>query len=314
MSSLEDNQTWILVSLPDGRRVIRNKWVFKVKRNRDGNERFKARLVAKGYTQREGIDYTETYSPVVKHETIRILIAIASIRKLILTQFDVKTAFLYGNINEELYMEQPEGFDDGSGRVCQLKKGLYGLKQSPRAWNETIKEVLIKNGFTQLLTDNCVFVNKGKSIFLIIYVDDGLIFSHSKEEANLIIKLIQQTFELTVSEATQYIGLEIDQEEEAIYISQQRYTEKILQQFDMSDCNPVKTPSTSDTKPCDVPTTAPYKEAVGALMYLSNVSRPDISFATGKVARRVSNPSTSDWLDINRMFLKRRSPSDRDHF
>jgi hypothetical protein len=288
------NQTWDLVELPKGRQVIRNKWVLKVKQDRDGNQRLKARLVAKGYSQRKGIDFQDTYSPVVKYETIRILLSIAAVRKLNLTQFDVKTAFLYGTITEELYMEQPEGFNDGSGRVCKLNKSLYGLKQSPRAWNETIKEVLIERELSQLMSDNCVFVDIDKSLFLSLYVDDGLIFSRSKEEADSVIRSIREKFELTVSEARQYIGLEIDQEEDAIYIGQQKYIEKILREFDMSDCKPVNTPSTPGIKTSEEPTTAPYKEAVGALMFLSNVNRPDISFATGKVARTAANPKLCD--------------------
>lgn len=310
MSSLEENQTWTLVDPPKGRKVIRNKWVFKVKRDRDGNERYKARLVAKGYTQREGIDFQETYSPVVKYETLRILLSVAAFRKLVLTQFDVKTAFLYGTITEELYMEQPEGFNDGTERVCKLRKGLYGLKQSPRAWNDTINELLIECGMYRIKSDNCVYVDSTKTLFLSLYVDDGLIFSATQEEANSIISQMRDKIELTVSDARQYIGLEIDQEDEAITIRQEKYVEKILKEFEMTDCKPVKTPSTAESKTSGETTNAPFKEAVGALMFLSNVSRPDISFATGKVARAASKPTNSDWMNVKRILRYLRGTTD----
>lgn len=180
--SLAKNKTWTLTELPKGRKVIKNRWILKIKRDRDENEIYKARLVAKGSSQKEEIDYQETYAPVVKYNSLRILLAVAAAREFSLVQFDVKTAFLHGTLKEELYMEQPTGFNNGTTQACKLEKGLYGLKQSPRAWNARIKDVLEKQGMTQLKADNCVFKNQDGSIYLVLYVDDGLVLKVSSQK------------------------------------------------------------------------------------------------------------------------------------
>lgn len=136
MKSLADNNTWELVSIPEGRKVIDNRWVYRVKLTTDGAvDKFKARLVARGFTQEAGIDFTETYSLVARFDTIRVVLSVAASEKLSLAHFDVKTAFLYGDLDEVIYMKQPTGYEDGTNRVCMLKKSLYGLKQAPRCWN-----------------------------------------------------------------------------------------------------------------------------------------------------------------------------------
>jgi uncharacterized membrane-anchored protein YhcB (DUF1043 family) len=310
IDSLKTNQTWTLMTPPKGRKIIKNKWVYKIKRDRDGNEIYKARLVAKGFTQKEGIDYQQTYAPVVKYETVRIMLAIAANKNLLLIQFDVKTAFLYGTITEELYMDQPEGFQDGTSNVCRLNKGIYGLKQSPRAWNNRIAKVLIDNGLQQLETDNCIFVDKRSLLFVVLYVDDGLVIGKTKEHLAKILASIKGEFEITVSPVRKYIGLEIDQDPKGITIRQEEYIKKILKQFNMEDSNPVATPSTPEIKKSTELVTAPYREAVGALMFLANISRPDIAFATGKVARSVENPTQSDWLNVKRIMRYLKGTSD----
>ncbi|GBM72775.1 Retrovirus-related Pol polyprotein from transposon TNT 1-94, partial [Araneus ventricosus] len=158
MDSLEANNTWKLVNLPHDRKAIGSRWVYKIKKNADGTvQLFKARLVAKGYSQKVGVDFNETFSPVVRWDTIRTVLSVAAYKKLKLVQFDVKTAFLYGDLQEDIYMHQPQGFEDGTGQVCKLLKSIYGLTQAPRVWNERFKSFAIKCGLKQSNSDPCLF-------------------------------------------------------------------------------------------------------------------------------------------------------------
>jgi hypothetical protein len=179
IASLKKNNTWILTKLPDGRKTVKNKWVFKTKRHSDGSlDKYKARLVAKGYSQRKGIDFTETFAPVVRYDSIRAVLAVAAHLNLEITQFDVKTAFLHGDLKEEIYMDQPEEFEDGTDRVCRLVKGLYGLKQPPRAWNEKLHNFFAQQGLARSEADHSLYYgcdSKGGVIILVVYVDDGLL-------------------------------------------------------------------------------------------------------------------------------------------
>jgi len=176
IQSLRENQTWELMDLPLNKKAIPSKWVYKTKNNPDGTiERYKARLVIKGYAQKKGVDYDQTFSPVVRNTTIRTLLSVAASERMHLLQFDVSTAFLYGDLQEEIYMEQPEGFHDGTSKVCKLNRSLYGLKQAPRCWNTRLGNFLRKLGFKQSEADPCLFIlerNK-KKLFLALYVDDG---------------------------------------------------------------------------------------------------------------------------------------------
>ena len=175
MKSLVDMDTWKLVPRPRNTPVVKNKWVFKIKTKSDGSvDRYKARLVAKGFTQTYGIDYGETFAPVVRFETIRYLMAFAVQNKLEIHNIDVKTAFLNGELDETIYMEQPEGFIKDRSQVCLLKKSLYGLKQSPRCWNKKFSKYILNSGFIQSNADPCLFIKRqnGEIQILAIYVDD----------------------------------------------------------------------------------------------------------------------------------------------
>ena len=173
MNSLKENKTWVLVDLPKNRKAIPCKWVFRIKLNSDGSvEKYKARLVIKGFSQKKGIDYDQTFSPVAKSGTIRAVLSVAASEGLSLLQFDVTTAFLNSSIDEEIFMKQPEGYNDGSGRVCLLRRSLYGLKQAPRCWNRCIADVLKEIGFRQSDADACLFIKERRDSKLMLVLNE----------------------------------------------------------------------------------------------------------------------------------------------
>jgi hypothetical protein len=311
MNSLIKNETWSLVELPLGRAPIRNRWVYKIKRSGQNNVKFKARLVAKGFSQRPGIDYGETYSPVVKHDSLRTILSLAAAQDLELLQLDVKTAFLNGDIDEELYMDQPTGFKEDSQMVCLLKKGLYGLKQASRAWNEKFNHFLIQYGFTRSNADSCVYFQRDENNITIIaiWVDDGLLCSNLQSKLEDIVNYLSDKFEITSGPVDHFVGLEIsrDRPKGLIHISQQAYVKKILARFRMGECKPRSVPAdpcshlekelfTSETQDY------PYREAIGSLMYAAICTRPDISYAVGQVAKYSSKPSQVHWEAVKRIF------------
>lgn len=311
--SLAENKVYELVDLPPGKKVLNNKWVFKIKRNPDGSvDRYKARLVVKGYLQEESVDYFETFSPVIRWDTVRTLLSVAANQGLKLTQFDVKTAFLYGNLEEELYMKQPEGFNDDSGRVCRLLRSLYGLKQAPRCWHKRFKDFLFSLGFVQSEADPCLFFMKEKSLFLALYVDDGLIVVGAKDQKvfDEFLRELKKSFEVKIGDVKCYLGLEIDQfQDGSIFINQKAYCEKVLKRFKMDEANPVATPFekfVNDNKKCN----QPYREAVGSLMFLALVSRPDLAFVTSYLSRFLADPLEVHWKLVERVFKYLRGTSD----
>lgn len=291
--SLIKNGTWQLVDPPKKDKIIDNKWVYKLKLNPDDTiERFKARLVVRGFTQSYGVNYKETFSPVVRPASVRAILAISAARKMKLFQFDVKTAFLYGELVEDVYMKQPVGYDDGSGKVCKLVKALYGLKQASRCWNTKFTSFIKRFDFTVCEAEPCVFTRKQNSelIILAIYVDDGLIASTNEECVKPVIEHLQRMFEIKVSNANYYLGFEIHHRSDgSIHVNQSAYTRKVLNRFGFSDANPVSTPvnnqqllsAVEDKKSI----TFPYRAAVGSLMYLAVGTRPDIAFGVSLVSR-----------------------------
>ena len=199
--SLMKCNTWELTPLPRGRKAIGCKWVYKLKYLSTGEvERFKARLCAKGFSQVEGIDYDETFAPVAKFTSIRVVLAIAAVLDLDLTQMDVDTAFLYGLLEDEIYMKQPEGYVV-SGKeefVCKLKRGLYGLKQSPRIWNGTLDKFLQEQGFVPCTVDPCIYVHQaeGWTLIVVVYVDDLIIADNNKELKAAFVRELKNRFSM----------------------------------------------------------------------------------------------------------------------
>ena len=273
IQSLKDNQIWELEDLPPGKKAIPCKWVCKVKNNPDGSiERYKARLVIKGFSQKKGVDYDQTFSPVVRNATIRTLLSVAASEKMHLMQIDVSTAFLYGDLTEEIYMEQPKGFSDNSDKVCKLKRSLYGLKQAPRCWNKRFGTFLQKLGFRQSDADPCLFIleKDSKKILLVLYVDDGIVAATDEAELLELTDKLKCEFKIITKPATYFLGVEIDQRSDgSLKISQAAYTRKLLDQFSMSECRPCVTPIISSEKEVVSDSTEtetvkfPYRSAVG---------------------------------------------------
>ncbi|KAJ3662741.1 hypothetical protein Zmor_007072 [Zophobas morio] len=285
LESLAKNEVWELVELPANRRPIQNKWIFKIKTNPDGSiNKYKARLVIKGCSQKAGIDYAETFSPVARFESVRVLLAIAAAKDYELFQIDVKTAFLYSELKEEIYMVQPDGFDDGSGRVCKLNKSLYGLKQAPLVFHEKMDGVLKEFGMNPTRFDRCVYASDNNELYFALYVDDGLVIGSSVERVNSFINKLKRKFEVTCDVANCYLGMQIvrDRGTKTLHLKQTAYVRNVLEKFNMSTCNPSSIPADPGVvlkrNPSEGGTDAPYRQAIGSLMYLAVATRPDLAF------------------------------------
>jgi len=229
MAALDANATWELVALPEDKKAIGCKWVYKVKHNVDGSmSRYKARLVAKGYAQTYDIDYEEIYSPVAKMTTVRAIIIIVTTKGWSLHQMDVKNVFLHGDLQEEVYMEQPLGYVDQThpNLVCKLKKALYGLKQALRAWSEKIGEYLVTSGFQTSNADFSLYVKKTDHgiIVIVIYVDDLIITGDSDADISDLKKLLKQKFEMKdLGELHYFLGIGVIKSPKGIWLLQRQY-------------------------------------------------------------------------------------------
>ena len=313
-NSLIQCNTWKLVRLPTGRKAIGCKWVFKKKYNSKGLiERYKARLVALGYAQVEGIDYDETFAPVARFTSIRLVLALAALLDLDIFQMDVDTAFLNGVLEEDIYMKQPMGFIDASKKdlVCKLKRGLYGLKQSPRIWNANIDEFLKGLGYKACGPDHCLYVlwsNTGKFIIVVLYVDDLIITGNdSTMLTNLKAQLSRKYKMKDLGELHWCLGMRVtrDRKKKTIKLDQAKYIGDVLKRFNMTECKPVATPAEPSVKLTkntgSTNSNVPYMSAVGSLMYAMVGTRPDIAFAVGAVSRYASNPGDEHWRAVKRI-------------
>lgn len=311
MEALYRNETWELVSKPDGVKPVSCKWVYKLKQKADGSvERCKARLVARGFSQEYGVNFEETFSPVAKLTTVRVLLAVAACRQWELTQMDVNNAFLYGELDHVIYMDQPSGFvsQDRPDYVCKLKKAIYGLKQSPRAWFGKIAEFLELNGFQLTHADTSLFIKKidDKVVVVLVYVDDLIITGDVQEEitqlkANLCVRFKMKD----LGKLVHFIGLELTYCEEGFVLHQRKYAGDLLQKFSILTCKPAVTPMepgirlyAHEGKKIDDPST--YRSMVGSLIYLT-LTRPDISFAVGVLSRFMQDPRKQHMIAMKRV-------------
>ncbi|GJT18960.1 ribonuclease H-like domain-containing protein [Tanacetum coccineum] len=303
---------WVLVDLPKGHRAIGTKWVYRNKKDERGIViRNKARLVAQGHTQEEGIDYDEVFAPVARIEAIRIFLAYASYMGFTVYQMDVKSAFLYGQIEEEVYVCQPPGFEDPDhpDKVYKVVKALYGLHQAPRAWYDTLATYLLSNGFQRGQIDQTLFIKsqQGHILLVQIYVDDIIFGSTKKELCDEFEKLMKDKFQMSsMGELTFFLGLQVQQRKKGIFISQDKYVHEILRKFNYTDVKSASTPTdlekplVKDADADDVDEHL-YRSMIGSLMYLT-ASRPDIMFAVCACARFQVSPKTSHLLAVKRIF------------
>ncbi|KAJ4700915.1 Retrovirus-related Pol polyprotein from transposon TNT 1-94 [Melia azedarach] len=308
ISALEKNGTWELTKLPHGKSTVGCKWIFTVKYLADGSiDRFKARLVANGFTQTYGVDYQETFAPVAKLNTVRVLISLAVNNDWPLQQLDVKNAFLNGDLTEEVYMTVPPGIENdyNSGKVCKLKKSLYGLKQSPRAWFERFSCALKRFGYTQGQSHYTMFfkfASGGKITILIIYVDDIVLTGNNSEEMKNLKATLSKEFEIKdLGKLKYFLGMEVARTRDGVSISQRKYVLDLLQETGMLGCKPSATPMEQNMKlevlkESTLVDKRQYQRLVGKLIYLSH-TRPDISFPVSVVSQFMHSP-TEEHLEV----------------
>ncbi|GJU59098.1 ribonuclease H-like domain-containing protein [Tanacetum coccineum] len=305
-------QVWTLVDLPYSKRAIGTKWVYRNKKDERGIViRNKSRLVAQGYTQEEGIDYDEVFAPVAMIEAIRLFLAYASFKDFVVYQMDVKSAFLYGKIEEEVYVYQPLGFKDPESpdKVYNVEKALYGLHQDPRAWYETLSTYLLDNGFQRGQIDKTLFIKrvKGDILLVQVYVDDIIFGSTRKEMCTDFKKMMHKKFQMSsMGELTFFLGLQVTQKNDGIFISQDKYVDEILKKFGFSTVKTASTPMETskpllkDAKVKDVDVHL-YRSMIGSLMY-HTASRPDIMFVVCACARFQVTPKGSHLHAVKRIF------------
>ncbi|KAM0730296.1 Retrovirus-related Pol polyprotein from transposon TNT 1-94 [Formica fusca] len=297
-TSLKENNTWEMIDIRKlkSQKPLQGKWVFKIKQ--DGT--YKARLVVKGCEQKYGVNYEETFSPVISTSVLRSLFAIAAMKNYVTMTFDIKTAFLYGILDEDVYMYPPDGYNN-KDKVFKLKKALYGLKQAPLKWNIRFTTFLKRKGFKSLESEQCLFTKNNSELILGIYVDDGILMGKNQQEMKQIIKELKSEFKMTVENKPKtFVGFEIIKEERDIKLLQADYITKILKQYNMNNAKPVKIPllkgegNETELKNKNYP----YREVVGSLLYLSTKTRPDIAYGVNFCSRHVENYTQENINDV----------------
>ncbi|CAH9110456.1 unnamed protein product [Cuscuta europaea] len=311
ITALHKNQTWSLIPPDSTQNVIGCKWVFRVKQNPDGSvARYKARLVAKGFHQRPGVDFTDTFSPVVKPATVRIVLTLAVTHHWPIRQLDVNNAFLQGTLSDKVFMQQPSGFVDPNhpSHVCLLHKALYGLRQAPRAWYCELRTYLLASGFTNSKSDVSLFIHhtSGCLLFLLVYVDDIIITGNSESTVLSFITRLASRFSLKdLGSLSYFLGLEALRSSSGLFLSQNKYTRDLLSRTNMQDASSVPTPISPNDHLSLKDGAAPYdpkeyRSVLGALQYLA-FTRPDISFVVNKLAQFMHCPSTLHWQAVKRV-------------
>lgn len=310
-NALLRNKTWHLVPRQQAQNIVGCKWVYRIKYNPDGSlKQHKARLVAKGFHQRPGIDYSETFSPVVKPTTIRLLLTLAVTNHWHLRQLDINNAFLQGTLTDTVFMSQPPGFFDPAkpDYVCKLDKAIYGLKQAPRAWYTELRTYLLTYGFVTSLSDPSLFIYKHNSIqlFVLVYVDDIIVTSPHSDHITKFISNISQKFSLKdLGPLSYFLGIEVTPTVHGLHLNQAKYVSDLLHKYNMQGCKPMPTPMLSYpplTKQPNAPleNETDYRAIVGSLQYLT-LTRPDIAYPVNKLAQYLHHPTAAHWVALKRV-------------
>ena len=304
VGSFHQMGTWELVPRPKNEPVLTGRWVFKIKKKLDGSVLFKARWVVRGFEQVYGVNYDQTYASVVKSMSFKLLFAIMAHFDLDCEQMDVVTAFLNALLKEKVFVEQPEGYEQGSGMVCRLLRALYGLKQSPREWYITLRDFLVSKGFRRTESDHSVFVNEKTGLIVSVYVDDIQILGPKGSKHILILKKeLSRKFAMTdLGPCSYYLGMEIVRNREArtVRVTQTTYLKKVLTRFGMSNCATAPTPMVINTQmqaelvdKARPEVTQEYQSMIGSMMYPMIQTRPDICYAITMLSRFNQNPNAT---------------------
>ncbi|KAL1204565.1 Retrovirus-related Pol polyprotein from transposon RE2 [Cardamine amara subsp. amara] len=317
--AMDKNHTWDVRDLPPGKRAVTSRWIFTIKYHSNGEiERYKARLVARGFTQTYGEDYTDTFAPVAKLHTVRVILSLATNLSWELWQMDVKNAFLQGELEEEVYMKPPPGLESSipHGKVFKLRKAIYGLKQSPRAWYHKLSFTLTAKGFRRFEADHTLFTSQSAQgiIVVLVYVDDLIISGNDQagiQETKFFLKSVFDIKDL--GELKYFLGIEICRSPGGLFLSQRKYSLDLLKETGKIGSKPAKTPLEDGYKvrrkgekgqedPLDRPFEDPaqYRRLVGKLIYLT-ITRPDLCFAVNQVSQHMKDPSVHHWNMVERI-------------
>lgn len=308
IKSLVETGTFVIInrtSLPQGRKPMKSKWVFKKKFHADGSvDKWKARCTAKGYTQRPGIDYQETFAPTPRPETGRIMLVLAHHLRWHRCQGDVPTAFLNPDLKVDLYMELPKGFERDS-HVILLRKGLYGLKQAAALWYDDAKATLAKLGLHPTTSDVCLYANKQNDLFVLLHVDDFQVMGPNREKIDILMNALNKKYKLKRVNTDLFLGIHIKERDNTLELSQGQYARTLLKRHGLEICKPANTPLERLTEPnssnCSKQEHAEYNSIIGGLQYLANNTRPDIAFSVNHMARFLANPSAEHLLAARRI-------------
>lgn len=309
-----------VVPRPKGRKVVGSRWVFRIKRGPDGAIlKYKARIVAQGFTQIEGVDYDETFAPVAKLTSLRVILALTAEHDLEVHQMDVKSAYLNGELKEEIYMEPPPGFSTPEGMVFRLVKAVYGTKQGGRVWYEDIRGTLEEMGYRHTEADHAVFIRTTDSFpsILALYVDDITMASKDISSIERDKKKLKARYQMTdMGEISWILGIRVTRDRRAgwVALSQEKYILEVLERFGKSDARPITTPALANERLTKLPSpeieAKSYQSAVGALMYQMLGTRPDTAYAVATLGRHAANPGAEHQRALDRTFKYLRGTSD----
>jgi hypothetical protein len=312
MKSLLKNNTWTLVDAPNDTNIVKSKWIFKIKRNELGEiTRYKARLVACGYSQKEMIDYYQTFAPVGDKRSLRLLISLVCQENLHWAQFDVDCAFLYAVLKEKIFMKQPPGFEDGINRVCHLLKSIYGLKQASREWYSTLSDFLETQSFSRSNIEPCIFILKNPFTIIFLYVDDLIVCSKDPIGIQILRKQLCNRFSMKdIGDVSYILGMQVIRDSKSISISQSRLTTELIQNFErkqgslriqITPSKPGEILTKSEGNQLNMKESDMYRSALGSLLYLACGTRPDIAYATSILSQFASTPKDTHMNALKRL-------------